>query len=306
VGLLFRMPKRDAIWAIRQYESVRSLLPTAHMPAQSSHAENLGAISEHFDVFLLDAFGVLNVGETGINGAVKRVELLKSTGKTVLVLTNGARLPAESALKKFLDLGFHFDLSDIVSSRDALAAALPPLPNDGFWGIMSSQNSQIETLGVPCHRLEDEKSTYDKASGFILLSSSEWNNARQLLLRESLAKAPRPILVGNPDIIAPRESQLSLEPGHYAYELGRDLKLDLKLFGKPFANIYDLAFKRLPNIDRSRVAMVGDSLHTDVLGGAAYGVKTVLVTEHGLFSGFDCKRFVMETKIVPDFIIPTI
>ena len=306
MGLLFRMPKRDALWAIQQYESVRSLLPTAQMPAQSTHSENLGAISDHFDVFLLDAFGVLNVGETGINGAVERVQLLKNMGKTVLVLTNGARLPAENALKKFLELGFHFDLSDIVSSRDALAAALPPLPDDGFWGVMSSQNSQIETLDVLCNRLEDEKLTYDNASGFILLSSSEWNDSRQLLLRESLAQTPRPILVGNPDIIAPRENQLSLEPGHYAYELGRDLKLKLELFGKPFANIYDLAFKRLPDIDRSRVAMVGDSLHTDILGGAAYGIKTVLVTEHGLFSGFDCRQFIMETKIVPDFIIPTI
>ena len=276
------------------------------MPAQSTHSENLGAISDHFDVFLLDAFGVLNLGKTGINGAVERVQLLKNMGKTVLVLTNGARLPSENALKKFLKLGFHFDLSDIVSSRDALAAAITPLPDDGFWGVMSSQNSQIETLGVPCRRLEDDKLTYNRASGFILLSASEWNESRQLLLRECLAKAPRPILVGNPDIIAPRGSHFSLEPGHYAYELGRDLKLELQLFGKPFANIYDLAFKRLPNVDLSRVAMVGDSLHTDILGGVAYGVKTVLVTEHGLFSGFDCRRFIMETKIVPDFIIPTI
>ena len=276
------------------------------MPAQSTHSENLGAISDQFDIFLLDAFGVLNLGKTGINGAVERVQLLKNMGKTVLVLTNGARLPSENALKKFLKLGFHFDLSDIVSSRDALAAAITPLPDDGFWGVMSSQNSQIETLGVPCRRLEDDKLTYDRASGFILLSASEWNESRQLLLRECLAKAPRPILVGNPDIIAPRGSHFSLEPGHYAYELGRDLKLELQLFGKPFANIYDLAFKRLPNVDLSRVAMVGDSLHTDILGGVAYGVKTVLVTEHGLFSGFDCRRFIMETKIVPDFIIPTI
>jgi len=300
------MQKRDALWAIQQYESVRSLLPTAQMPAQSTHSENLGAISDHFDVFLLDAFGVLNLGKTGINGAVERVQLLKNMGKTVLVLTNGARLPSENALKKFLKLGFHFDLSDIVSSRDALAAAITPLPDDGFWGVMSSQNSQIETLGVPCRRLEDDKLTYNRASGFILLSASEWNESRQLLLRESLAQTPRPILVGNPDIIAPRGSHFSLEPGHYAYELGRDLKLELQLFGKPFANIYDLAFKRLPNVNFSRVAMVGDSLHTDILGGAAYGVKTVLVTEHGLFSGFDCRPFIMETKIFPDFIIPTI
>jgi ribonucleotide monophosphatase NagD (HAD superfamily) len=184
--------------------------------------------------------------------------------------------------------------------------ALPPLPDGEFWGVMSSQNSQVETLGVPWRRLEDEKPTYDAASGFLLLSASEWSDTRQLLLRESLAKTPRPILVGNPDIIAPREDHLSLEPGYYAHELRRDLKLKVKLFGKPFANIYDLAFDRLSNVDPSRVAMVGDTLHTDVLGGAAYGFKTVLVTNHGLFAGCDYARYIEQTRIVPDFIIPTI
>jgi ribonucleotide monophosphatase NagD (HAD superfamily) len=139
-----------------------------------------------------------------------------------------------------------------------------------------------------------------------LLSASEWSDLRQLLLRESLAKTPRPILVGNPDIIAPREDHLSLEPGYYAHELRRDLKLKVKLFGKPFANIYDLAFDRLSNVDPSRVAMVGDTLHTDVLGGAAYGFKTVLVTNHGLFAGCDYAKYIEQTRIVPDFIIPTI
>ena len=52
--------------------------------------------------------------------------------------------------------------------------------------------------------------------------------------------------------------------------------------------------------------MVGDTLHTDVLGGAAYGIKTALVTDHGLFSGYDYKKFIEQTQIVPDFIIPTI
>ena len=31
--------------------------------------------------------------------------------------------------------------------------------------------------------------------------------------------------------------------------------------------------------------MVGDSLHTDILGGAAAGMTTVLITDHGLFRG---------------------
>jgi hypothetical protein len=47
------MDARDAAWAVQQYEAVRSLLPNAHMPTQSIHAKDLGAIADHFDVFLL-------------------------------------------------------------------------------------------------------------------------------------------------------------------------------------------------------------------------------------------------------------
>ncbi len=106
------------------------------------HAEGLIEIADHFDVFLLDAFGVLNVGDTAINGAVQRVQMLKNMGKQVLVLTNGACFPVEQALKKFRDFGFSFELKDIVSSRDALAASLPSLPDNGYWGVMSTQNSR--------------------------------------------------------------------------------------------------------------------------------------------------------------------
>ena len=270
------------------------------------HAANLGALADRFDVFLLDAFGVLNVGEMAIEGAAQRVRFLQEMGKRVLVLTNGARHPAEQAQQKFSTLGFSFDLADIVSSRDALKAALRMPPQGRFWGVMCSEDSQIETLSVPWCRLEDDGSIYDEAFGFLLMSASEWTDASLALLRESLAKVPRPVMVGNPDIVAPREDHLSLEPGYYAHELSRTIGLNAEFFGKPFANIYDLAFGRLGSVDPSRVVMVGDTLHTDVLGGAAYGVKTVLVTDHGLFAGCDPASLIAATRIVPDFVIPTI
>ena len=298
MGQLSNMSERDAVWALQQYEAIRSVLPAAHMPKKSVHAENLGEIADLFDTFLLDAFGVLNVGDTAIAGAAQRAQMLKDMGKDVLVLTNGACFPAEQALKKFLSFGIPLELTDIVSSRAALATGIPP--------VMSTQNSHVETLGIPWKRLENDMSIYDAASGFILLSTLEWTEAQQMLLQESLAKVARPILVGNPDIVAPRGRYLSLEPGYYGHKLGSELKIQAKFFGKPFTNIYDLAFSRLPNIDPSRVVMVGDTLHTDVLGGAAYGIKTALVTDHGLFSGYDYKKFIEQTQIVPDFIIPTI
>ena len=300
------MTARDAVWAVQQYEAVRPLLPAARMPKKFVHAENLEEIADLFDAFLLDAFGVLNVGDAAIAGAAQRVQMLKDMGKHVLVLTNGACFPAEKALKKFLSFGVPLELTDIVSSRAALAVDIPQLADSGFWGVMSTYNSQVETFGIPWRRLENDSSIYDSASGFLLLSTLEWTDAQQMLLKESLTKAPRPVLVGNPDIVAPRGNHLSLEPGYYAHELGSHLNIKAKFFGKPFSNIYDLAFSRLPDIAPSRVVMVGDTLHTDVLGGAAYGIKTALVTDHGLFSGYDYTKFINKTQIVPDFIIPTI
>ena len=239
------MSERDAVWALQQYEAIRPVLPAAHMPKKSVHAENLGEIADLFDAFLLDAFGVLNVGETAISGAAQRAQMLKDMGKDVLVLTNGACFPAEQALKKFLSFGIPLELTDIVSSRAALAAAIPPLRDSEFWGVMSTNNSHVETLGIPWQRLENDMSIYDAASGFILLSTLEWTEAQQMLLQESLAKVARPILVGNPDIVAPRGRYLSLEPGYYGHKLGSELKIQAKFFGKPFTNIYDLALSRL-------------------------------------------------------------
>ena len=300
------MSTRDAVWAVQQYDAVRSLLPAASMPEKSVHTENLEVLTDHFDVFLLDAFGVLNVGDAPITGAAQRVQMLKDMGKNVLVLTNGACFPVEKALKKFLGFGIPLELTDIVSSRAAMSVAIPSLPDSGFWGVMSAHNSHVETLGIAWQRLENDASVYDAASGFLLLSTLDWTDDQQMLLEESITKAPRPVLVGNPDIVAPRGRYLSLEPGYYAHKLGSELKIETKFFGKPFANIFDLAFSRVPNIDPSRVVMVGDTLHTDILGGAAYGIKTALVTDHGLFSGYDHKKFIEQTQIVPDFIMPAI
>lgn len=300
------MAWRDAAWAVQEYEAVRALLPVAKMPSQFKRAANLGEIDDLFDVFLLDAFGVLNVGEAAIDGAVDRVKTLQDKGKRVLVLTNGASYPAEVALKKFTGFGFDFQLNDIVSSRDALAAALSAPATKGYWAVMSARASAVETLGVPWRRLEDRADVYDAASGFLLLSSADWTDNRQTLLRDSLAKTPRPVLVGNPDIVAPREHGFSLEPGYYAYSLASELGIDLGLFGKPFGNIFDWAFERVSIVEPSRVAMVGDTLHTDVLGGAAYGLQTVLVTDHGLFSGCDFEAFSAQTGIVPNYVVPSI
>ena len=254
------MTTRDAAWAVGQYEAVRALLPDADMPATSRHMANLGELADAFDVFLLDAFGVLNIGNTAIEGAPERLKFLQGMGKRILVLTNASTFPAVKSLEKFARLGFRFHLNDIVTSRDALNLALKEHRLNGVWGAMATEGSQLDTLDLHCQRLETNQTAYDAACGFLLLSTADWSDEQQALLRDSLKGNPRPVLVGNPDIVAPREHGLTLGPGFHAYELIRLLNIHPHFFGKPFGNVFDLALSRLPEVDPSRVLMVGDTL----------------------------------------------
>lgn len=52
--------------------------------------------------------------------------------------------------------------------------------------------------------------------------------------------------------------------------------------------------------------MIGDTLHTDILGGQAAGLDTVLVTDHGLFKARPVDSFIRQSGIAPTWIIPSI
>jgi ribonucleotide monophosphatase NagD (HAD superfamily) len=52
--------------------------------------------------------------------------------------------------------------------------------------------------------------------------------------------------------------------------------------------------------------MVGDTLHTDILGGQAAGMKTMLITAEGALQGMDIPDCIAQSGIAPDFIAPMI
>ena len=57
----------------------------------------------------------------------------------------------------------------------------------------------------------------------------------------------------------------------------------MRWFGKPYAEHFEACLRELGISDKSRVAMVGDALETDVLGAMNAGISSVLVASgiHG-------------------------
>lgn len=290
----------NAKTAFESYENVRGRLPSATFPASFSRVDNLGDVAAHYDVFLLDAFGVLNIGASVVAGAPERVAALQAAGKRVMVVTNGASQPAEVTLEKFRKMGFEFTLNDIVGSRDALAIELAK--RRGVWGVMGPDRARLDLLPIPTIPLLDDPAIYDKVDGIILLGSSEWTASRQEMLIQSLQNKVRPVLCGNPDIVAPREDGLSMQAGSFAHDLADKTGIDVAFFGKPFGNIFELAMTRGP---KGRMLMVGDTLQTDILGGAAFGIDTMLILNHGVMQGLNIAEYIAKSGIVPNWIAPT-
>lgn len=282
------------------YEAVRDRLPPAGPGGACAPAATLADIAPLYDVFLLDAFGVLNVGETAIPGAVGRVHDLRAAGKRVLIVSNAAGLPHRALMAKYDGMGFGFAPDDVITSRMALFAGLAAVP-PVKWAAMATTDEGLETLSPAL--LRDDPTVYEAAEGFLLIGSAEWTEDRQIMLEETLRRTPRPVHVGNPDIAAPREIGPSREPGYWAHRLADRTGIAPVFHGKPFTGIYDLAFARLGTPPGSRAVMVGDSLHTDVLGAQQAGVASALVTGHGVLRGRDVARAIATSGIHPDHLI---
>ena len=59
------------------------------------------------------------------------------------------------------------------------------------------------------------------------------------------------------------------------------------------------------DIKRNEILMVGDTLHTDILGGNKFGVNTCLVLS-GNTHAKDAKTSIIATGVIPDFICESI
>ncbi len=294
-----------ASWAFNRYQETLGRLPRVTRSGETVSIGDLSDIEDQFDVFVFDAFGVLNVGETPIEGAALRIEKLRQAGKQIVLLTNSASQSRQKIKKHFSALGFDFTFEEIVTSRDILIVALAGYDPKMSWGIIASD--PLSFADLPCQTILLDRANIADVDGFIFLRITEWTTDSHEELINALRAHPRPVLIGNPDLVGPRENSFSRQPGYFAHDIWDRTGIVPQFFGKPYANAFDLVRERLGDQGlEKRVVMAGDTLHTDILGATVAGFSTALVTGQGVMRGLDIKSCIEASGIHPDFILPTI
>lgn len=294
-----------ASWAFNRYQETLGRLPRVTRSGETVSIGDLSDIEDQFDVFVFDAFGVLNVGETPIEGAALRIEKLRQAGKQIVLLTNSASQSRQKIKEHFSALGFDFTFEEIVTSRDILIVALAGYDPKMSWGIIASD--PLSFADLPCQTILLDRANIADVDGFIFLRITEWTTDSHEELINALRAHPRPVLIGNPDLVGPRENSFSRQPGYFAHDIWDRTGIVPQFFGKPYANAFDLVRERLGDQGlEKRVVMAGDTLHTDILGATVAGFSTALVTGQGVMRGLDVKSCIEASGIHPDFILPTI
>lgn len=297
------LPTLSLAAAWTRYESIRGRLPSVARQGACRPAADLSAVAGDYDGFIFDSFGVLNVGDTAIPGAAACLDALRAADKPFCVLTNAASHDVDGALAKYRRMKLDIRREQVISSRDIALAHLDRMAPGVTWGVIAAAGDRFGDCPAPAHDLLDPGADWDAAGGVLFLSSARWTPRLQDRLVAALIRRPRPVVIGNPDLVAPREGGLSLEPGYWAHDLQDRTGIAPRLFGKPYPEAFRAATDRL---GPGRLAMIGDTLHTDILGGMAAGLDAILVTDHGIFAGRDTAPFITASGIRPDVILPGI
>lgn len=234
---------------------------------------SLDAIAAPYSTILCDIWGVIHDGGRLLPGAAARLEGWKREGKTIVLVTNAPR-PA-STIRAGLDaLGLPRGAYDaITSSGEAGIAALVDPPRAvGFLGT-GEDRADLVAHGVV---LADE-------FGEVACTGLPEPGGRAEDYRDLLGDwAGRGVTLHclNPDREAIHRGRREACAGALA-DLYEALGGRVEWYGKPHRAIYAHALRLAGDPPLDRVLAVGDSLVTDMVGAARFGIDALFVS-HGL------------------------
>lgn len=267
------------------YRMAERFLPVKAGPVVPQKIENVTDICDQFELVLLDAYGVLHNGISAIEGALKSFAELRKRGIAVYVISNGPSRTRAEMVKTYRKMGYDFTVDEV--SNSAMQAHILAQQFDVSGWEINSPEAPLEWPERPVPQGD--------ATGLI------YGEPEQELFK-TYVDAKRPIVVVNPDVAAPVGGELTYEPGEDAFHaLYQNPKLPIVFSGKPYPQVFEAALAKFPHIPRQRVLMVGDTLHTDILGARNVGIQAMLV-KSGLFKGRDVDAFIEECDITPEFV----
>jgi HAD superfamily hydrolase (TIGR01459 family) len=239
----------------------------------------LSDIAGRYDAVLSDVWGVVHNGIAAHAGAIEALTGYRERGGRVVLITNAPR-PSAPLVEMLDRLGVPRTAYDaIVSSGDVTRGMIaqysgkvvhyvgPPGENDAlFEGLDITRGSAEEARAVVVTDLDDDDDTPEM-----------YKQRMALWLERKL-----PLIAANPDRVVEHGDRLIYCGGALAdlYEARGGM---VRMAGKPYRPIYAEALRLAEEaagrpLDRGSILAIGDSVRTDAIGAANFGIDLLFIT----------------------------
>jgi HAD superfamily hydrolase (TIGR01459 family) len=249
-------------------------------PERVPLVEHFGPLARHYDVLFCDVWGVVHNGVAAFAEACAALTRFRRGGGTAILLTNAPR--PDAAVKRILDrLGVPQDAYDaIISSGDVTRGIVENRIGQSIFHLGPDRDLPIFG-GLDVRFAPLQAADYVVCSGLFDDTVETPDSYRDML---SAMRARELFMVcANPDVVVERGDKLVYCAGAladaYAARGGEVLYC-----GKPHAPIYEAALVKAAALRGGaapplhRVLAVGDSVRTDLVGAAAFGLECLFVT----------------------------
>lgn len=240
-------------------------------------------LEDEFSVsnLILDMDGVLWRGDTPMPGLVDFFSTLRALDMGFILATNNATKTVSQYVEKLARLGVDVPARQILTSGEATATflenqyphgtSLYVIGEQGLRSVLTEHGFTVNETRDPLGDDED-----DEKVEAVVVGLARNVCYRQLATATLLIRRGATFIGTNPDTTLPTE--IGAMPGAGALLAFLEASTDVKpvVIGKPNRAIFEQALNQLKALP-SETAMVGDRIGTDIAGGQAAGIRTILL-----------------------------
>lgn len=222
----------------------------------------------NIDLFVLDMDGTIYLGDIVLEGAVDFCKRIVESGRKLIYFTNNASKAPEDYVNKLTRLGYPCERSNVVTSGDVTIAYLNKYHKGESVYLVGTQNLEksFTDAGIPLSR----------DAGIVVVSFDLTLTYEKLEHACTLIRNGAVFYSTHPDINCPTPGGFIPDSGAICGAVTLSTGVEPKYFGKPYAETAEM-IELLSGVERSRTAMVGDRLYTDIALGKKNGLCAVLV-----------------------------
>jgi HAD superfamily hydrolase (TIGR01457 family) len=224
---------------------------------------------------LIDLDGVVYTGRDPIAGSAGFLAEARQRGLKFLLVTNNSTTSPELVAERLKTMHIDVVPDEILTSAQAAV---------GYVRAHAQAGARVRIIGESGLRQAAE------AEGLVVVedseSATEWVIAGldRAFTYEKLTGATRAIMSGARFVATNADALLPIEGGQVLPGAGTIIAAirtatatEPVVVGKPEPGLFEHGLRRLGGLPPDAVAMIGDRLDTDVVGGQRAGLRTILV-----------------------------